>query len=121
MKKVPIACLVVGNGFGHFDELLEMFSTVFVYETDITKKARNLVTRQNLESTFDLRDVTGIFIDLDKVHIMDQLAPLITKVEPDLFIEGDEVIPKTQTKFLYRIGYKAIAKLGWCHQWSRLE
>lgn len=119
VKKVPIDCLVVGNGFGYFESLLEMFNTVFVYETDITTKARNLITRKTIESTFDLRDVTAVFIDLDKLHIMDQLSPLLIKVAPDIFVEGDEVIPKTETKFLYQVGYRAIAKLGWCHQWSR--
>jgi len=121
VKKVPIDCLVVGNGFGNFDNLLGMFNTVFVYETDIETKARNLISRKTIESTFDLRDVTAIFIDLDKLHIMDQLSPLLTKVEPDIFIEGEEVIPRTESKLLYQIGYKAIAQLGWCHQWSRLK
>lgn len=119
VKKVPIDCLVIGNGFGYLDNLLEMFNTVFVYESDISIKARNLILRETIESTFDLRDVTAVFIDLNKLHIMNQLSPLLTSVEPDIFVEGDDVIPKTETKLLYQIGYRAIAKLGWCHQWSR--
>jgi hypothetical protein len=119
IRKSPNDCLVVGNAFGYFDSLLNMFNTVFVYETDITTKAKNLITRKNIESTFDLRDVSAIFIDLDKLNIMDQLSPLITRAEPDIFIEGDEVIPRTQSSLLYQVGYNAVAKLGWCHQWSR--
>lgn len=121
MKSSPIDCLVIGDGFGFLDQLLEMFNTVFVYQSTTNLKVKNLINRNTLESTFQLRNVTAVFIDLDKLHIMNELSPLYTTVWPDLFIEGDDVIPRTETKQLYQLGYNAIAKLGWCHQWRKVK
>ena len=121
-KKSPMQCLVVGNGFDMFDEILEMFDTVFILESSIEKKTKNLIQRQNVEATFDLLHLTTIFVDLDKIHLIEKLSPIITKTHPDIFIEGDEVLPRetNANKFLYKVGYNAMAKLGWCHQWSSL-
>jgi hypothetical protein len=121
IKNPPIECLVVGNGFGHLENLLQMFNTVFVYESDVTIKSKNLIHRKNIKSTFHLKNINGVFIDLDKLKYMDKLTPLYTSTWPDIFIEGDEVIPKTESKLLYDLGYNAVAKLGWCHQWRKIK
>ena len=121
MKNPPIDCLVVGNAFGHLNELLNMFNTVFLLESNTDIKAKNLVNRKNIESTFDLKNVTAVFVDLDKLNIMNKLSPLYTSTWPDLFIEGDEVIPRSETNLLYQLGYNAIAKLGWCHSWRKVK
>lgn len=121
-KKSPMQCLVVGNGFDMLDEILEMFDTVFILESTIEKKTKNLIQRQNAEATFDLLHLTTIFVDLDKINFIEKLSPLISRNSPDIFIEGDEVIPRTvnANQFLYKIGYNALYKLGWCHQWSKI-
>lgn len=121
-KKSPMQCLVVGDGFSMLEEILEMFDTVFVLESTTDKKTKNLITRKNIESTFDLLNVTTIFVDLNKLDLIEKLSPLISRNSPDIFIEGDEVIPRTvnANQFLYKIGYNALYKLGWCHQWSKI-
>ena len=120
MKNPPIDCLVVGDGFGFFDDLLEMFNTVFLLESTIDRKCKNLIYRQHAKSTFHLSNITAIIIDLDKLKHLDDLSPLLTAIFPDIFIEGDEVIPRTESKLLYQLGYNAVAKLGWGHQWRKV-
>ena len=121
MKSPPNECLIIGNGFGNIESLLQMFNTVFVYDSDITIKSKNLIHRKDIKSTFHLKNINGIFIDLDKIQYMDQLTPLYTCVWPDIFIEGDEVIPRIQSNNLYQLGYNAIAQLGGYHQWRKVK
>src|SRR6056300_533502 len=99
IKKSPIDCLVVGDGFSHIDDILEMFNTVFVYSTGLNdRKARNLVLRQNIESTFHLLDLSAIFVDRNKTHVFDKIESLLANPSPDIFVEGNEVLPRTETK-----------------------
>ena len=119
ITKPPFDCLVVGNAFGFLDEVLETFNTVFIYGNENKNlKARNLIYRQSIASTYDLRNLTAVFIDLDYISIFEELLPVMTGPGPDLFIEGNDVIPRTHTKIIYRLGYLAVNQLGWCHQWS---
>jgi hypothetical protein len=121
VKNPPIDCLVVGQGFGHMDDFLHMFNTVFWYGyADDTLRAKNLIYRPTVKSTYDLRKITAIFFDLDQVNTFESFVPLLVNPGPDLFVEGDEVIPRTVTKDLYQLGYRAIAQLGECHQWSKI-
>lgn len=121
MKNPPIDCLVIGNGVGQFTNLLDLFNTVFVYDTDMDTKQRNLIPRKSIEDTFHLKNITAIFIDLNKLNVMDKLSPLYTSAWPDVFIEGNDVIPRSESKLLYQLGYNAIAQLGGYHQWRKVK
>lgn len=120
IKKSPIDCLVVGDGFDHLDDLLGMFNTVFLLDSKVVKKAKNLITRTDAKAVFELRDIGGVFIDLDKVEYIESLSPLLSKVWPDVFVEGNDVLERKYTKTLYQLGYRAIAQLDFCHQWSKV-
>ena len=114
-------CLVIGDSFGFFEDLLDLFDTVFViYPNKTDFKAKNLIIRQKLESAFGLPRVSAVFIDLEHVNTFDELGPILTGAKPDLFVEGNTVILKDKTKNLYKNGYRAVAQLGWCHQWSKI-
>lgn len=121
MKSPPIDCLVLGNGYGYLSDLLEMFNTVFVFDADVKTKAKNLIQRNSLKDTFHLKDITAVFIDLDKLNMMNELSPLYTSIWPDLFIEGNDIIPRTESKMLYQLGYNAVAQLGFCHVWRKVQ
>jgi hypothetical protein len=121
IRKTPIDALVLGNAFGRLDAVLDVFDTVFLYgNDDLTLRFRNLIYRTELNSTFNLYNLTAIFIDLKHIGLFETLVPLLNNPQPDLFIEGNEVIPKTETKILYREGYRAVAQLGDFHQWSKI-
>jgi hypothetical protein len=118
IKKSPIHCVVVGNGFGHIEDFLGLFDTVFLLESSLDMKAKNLIQREEISGVFNLRDIGGVFIDRERVHVIDYLSPLLSKVNPDVFIEGDDVIERQYSKVLYQLKYRAVAQLGQCHQWS---
>jgi len=118
IKKSPIHCVVVGNGFGHIEDFLGLFDTVFLLESTLTIKAKNLIQREEISGVFNLRDVGGIFLDRDRQHVIDHLSPLLSKFNPDVFIEGNDVIERQYSKVLYQLKYRAVAQLGECHQWS---
>ena len=118
IKKSPIDCLIIGDGFMHLDDLIGMFKTVFLLDSTKNIKAKNLILRKDVQSVFDLRDIGGIFVDLSKIEIIDSLSPLLSRSNPDVFIEGNDVIERQYSKTLYQLNYRAIAQLGYCHQWS---
>lgn len=121
VKNPPIDALVIGQGFGHMSDILEIFSTVFWYGyKDDSMRVKNLIYRPTVESTYDLRKLTAMFFDIDQVNTLESFVPLLVNPGPDLFIEGNEVIPRSDTKHLYQLGYRAIAQLGSCHQWSKI-
>jgi len=98
LKKKPKDALVIGKGFGTIEILLEMFDTVFVFSKSPNDvKAPNLVFKKSIEDTFHLADVTAIFIDRDYVKALDLISPVMQKVQPEIFIEGNEVIHRDQT------------------------
>src|SRR6056300_963247 len=110
-------CLVIGNAYGFLEDVLHTFDTVFLFgNTNLNLKAKNLIYRQNLESAFGLPRLSAVFIDTEYVNTFDVIGPLLTGPKPDLFVEGNTVTPKTETKNLYKNGYRAVAQLGWCHQ-----
>jgi len=121
IKKSPIDCLIIGDGFGHIDDFLGMFNTVFLFDNKVEKKAKNLIQRIEIKAVFNLKNISSIFIDGDKINHIDSLSPLLTTSWPDLFVEGNDVLGREHTKLLYQIGYRAISQLDFCHQWSKTE
>ena len=121
VKKIPIDCIVIGNAFGYLEATLEMFDTIFLFNFDGEQtKAKNLIYRKDLSTVYNMPNITAIFIDYKYIDTFEKLLPILTSAQPDLFIEGNEVVPKTETKSLYKHGYRAIAQLGFCHQWSKI-
>ena len=52
-------CLVVGKGFGHLSDFIEIYKTVFVVDNqrpDI--KAKNIVYRDNFDETSHMTDIS---------------------------------------------------------------
>lgn len=121
-KLSPKDALVIGTGFGYLDEILEMYDTVFIYsKSTVNAKARNLVIKKELKSTLGLNDVTTIFIDLEYMKALDYIAALLQKPSPEIIIEGNDIIPRSQTTNLYRYHYNALAQGGMFHYWYRVK
>ena len=123
MSKKPLNdALVLGTGFGEIPILLEIYNTVFVYDEILPNiKAKNLVVKKDIDSCYNITTVTGLFIDLKYVNLFDKITPLLSNPRPELFVEGDEVIPKTETKNLWRCGYRPLERCGSFHYWSKVE
>lgn len=121
-KKHPKDALVIGTAWGHLTEVLEMYPSVFVYsKTTIDLKAPNLIIRKDIKDCLALPDLSVIFVDLEYFKSVDYISSLLKKPSPEIFVEGNEVVPKTQTQNLYRHNYNAIAQSGSFHQWVRVK
>lgn len=121
MSKPLNDSLVIGNAFGYIDEVLKMYNTVFLFGNDVeVPKAKNLVHRTSIEVAYNMPHITAIFVDENYIDCFGKLVPILNSASPDLFVQGNEVVPKTETKDLYKNGYRAVKQLGWCHKWSRI-
>jgi|LauGreDrversion4_2_1035121.scaffolds.fasta_scaffold110501_2 hypothetical protein len=101
--------LVVGSAFGNLDDLLETFTTVFVLlPFDSTIKRRNLVYRQGLDNIEAMVDIDAIFIERRSIKVIKPLYPIWQRWKPTLFIEGEEIISKEDTKPLTLSSYRLI-------------
>lgn len=110
--------IVIGEGFGMLDEILDTFNSVFILEGPKDVKAINLINRTNTKALYGLYTVGALFVDLKYIHMLDKLETVLNNPAPDIFIEGNDVIQREYSKTIYRLGYVAVSQLGWCHQWS---
>jgi hypothetical protein len=114
--------LVIGNGLGNMDKIIESFNTVFHYSViSYDYRAKNYVIKKDLSTVINIPSISTIFIDLDYIKIFDHISVALSGSRPDLIVEGKDVIAKTHTLNLYRHNYRAIAQSEDFHVWSYLE
>jgi hypothetical protein len=112
--------MVIGTGFGHLPDILDLFNTVFLFSFDESKiKSKKIVFRENLDDLNFLIDVTAILIDRNQVHHLNSLLPLLTRCKPAVLIEGFEVIGRDLSLPLYSTGYRAVDQHGFYHVWKQ--
>jgi|TARA_X000000950_G_scaffold197210_1_gene237461 hypothetical protein len=118
VKKPFVDCLVIGQGLGVFDELFDLFDTVFVYDKGAQRVRRpNAVYKSKLKDCF-VQSITTVFIDRNLLKVLDHMGPILTNPGPDIFIEDEKVIDRVQSANLYRHKYNAIAQAGTFHVWT---
>lgn len=115
------SALVIGNAFGHLDDLSGIFKTIFVVsETEKKIRYRNVVYRESFDKINDIGEVSVILVDLDKVSWLEQMPTYWTRFSPIILIEGNELIDRTKSAYLYKYGYRCIDKLGFSHAWKKI-
>ena len=113
--------LVFGGGWGILEDILSIYDTVFVVadtHPEIYKK--NLVYRKSDDNLSALPKIGIIFFDRDQVSKLNKIMPLITSARPQIAIEGEEVIPRSQSGLLYQNHYVARGQFGFFHAWESL-
>jgi len=124
-KKISKLCknslnvVVVGQGFGQLNDIVEIFNTVFVLggarpET----KSRNLVYRENLEYISDIEDVGLIFVDRNQIEQLKSILPLWNKTKAIVAIEGHDPIEREFSKSLYDSNYNCTELYKTFHTWE---
>ena len=114
--------LVIGSAFGCLHELFDMYNTVFVHDRIHPEiKERNLVFKSEIRSIVQLSTVKTVFIDLEWINTFNLITPILTRSRPVLIVQGNDVVPKTETGNLYRNGYRAVAQGGLFHIWKKTE
>jgi len=121
-KKNPQNAIVLGEGFGHLEDILEVFKSVFVFAPTAPKiKAKNLIFREHGAGKDFLNDISVVFVDRDKTKKIDDIVIILNKWHSLVVIEGDEVIGRDLSQTLYRTGYGAVEQQGYYHTWKKLK
>jgi len=110
--------VVYGTGFGYLEEILDVFSTVFVLDDQPNVKKKNLVFLEKGSDLNILQEIKVIFIDRNKVNDIDYLIPIIKKHRPDIAIEGNDALEREYSKTIYASGYFYRDSQGIFHTWG---
>lgn len=117
---VHTSCLVIGQGFDHLEDILEVFETVFVIsEKKPEIKHKKLVYRENCDNLSDLYEIQAVFFDLDQLDKLIYMPVVWTKNRPIVVIEGNDPIERTHSKPLYDHGFRCVELLGFFHIWKK--
>ena len=115
-------CLVIGQGFGHLDKLVEIFQTVFVIDECRPEfKARNLVYKEKFDDVHSITAITVVFFDLDKVSELEKVSEIWYRYKSVIIIEGDTPIGRDKSGSLYRLGYGCTSLQGYFHVWEKIK
>jgi len=113
--------LVIGSGWGILEDILSVYDTVFVVDNEYPGiRHKNLVYKNFKAQLTSLPNISVILIDRDKIDKLNIIAPLITSARPQIAIQGEEVIPRTESGLLYQTHYRATAQHGFFHVWESL-
>jgi len=114
--------LVVGKAFGNLDQLLEIYTNVFVVDDDPpAAKARNLIYKENFDDLNILTQVGAIFIDLDKIDKLDILEDFWQRHKSTIFVEGNDCILRHLSKPLFKTGWQCTSLQGIYHVWEKIK
>ena len=114
--------LVVGKAFGNLDQLLKIYTNVFVVDEDPpSAKARNLIYKENFNDLNALIQVGAIFIDLDKIDKLEILEDFWQRHRSTVFIEGNECILRHLSKPLFKTGWQCTSLQGIYHVWEQIK
>ena len=114
--------LVVGKAFGNLDQLLEIYTNVFVVDEDQpSAKARNLIYKENFDDLNALIQVGAIFIDLDKIDKLEILEDFWQRHRSTIFVEGNDCILRHLSKPLFKTGWQCTSLQGIYHVWEQIK
>jgi hypothetical protein len=114
--------LVVGKAFGNLDQLLEIYTNVFVVDEDPpSAKAKNLIYKENFNDLNVLTQVGVIFIDLDKIDQLEILEDFWQRHKSTIFVEGNDCILRHLSKPLFKTGWQCTSLQGIYHVWEKIK
>ncbi len=120
--KRPETCIVVGNAFGHLQELSETFNTVFIFSSsDREFKGKNVVYRESFEDVTVLPPITAVFFNRGTVEQLDIVEKVIEKNRAIIFIEGNETIHENYHLYLKKKKYKLTESFKDHQRWERTK
>jgi flagellar motor component MotA len=113
-------CAVIGNGFGFLDDIIEMFSSVFIISnTDDKHKNKKIIYLEDYSLLSDVSEIGVLFVERHHADKIKLLTSLYTKKSLLILIEGNEPIDRLFSEELYRYGYRCISQQGYYHVWRK--
>ena len=112
--------IVIGNGFDHLPNILEIFKTVFVFSSNVAQvRAKNIVYRTDLTNLHQLTDISVIFVDRDQVKNLENFYGLWNAGKPMVCIEGSEEISAAESAAIRSARYSVCEYRKKYHIWRR--
>jgi hypothetical protein len=109
----------VGTGFGYIESLIDNFNTVFIVnDGDRSIRNKKVVYRDGYKDLVNLPDVDAIFFDHNLYANVPHLEGLLRKTRPVIFVQGQELFPKNEYRYLKSQGYAVTEKLETMHKWT---
>lgn len=122
LTKNTTSALVIGTAFGQLTQILDIYSTVFVYGEDTCElKAKNLIVRENIDRLDYLVNVGVVFLDMKHISKLDNLQTFWKKNNSLVLIEGNDAIPRELSKPLYDSGWRCTSLQGTFHVWEHYK
>lgn len=119
LSKNTNSALVIGTAFGQLEQLLDVYSTIFVVNEDGTElKAKNLIYRQSIERLDSIVNVGAVFFDIEHISKLESLQTFWKKNNSLIFIEGGDPLPRNLSKPLYDSGWGCTSLQGIFHVWE---
>lgn len=113
--------LVIGTAFGNLQEILSNYKTIFVIDDIPTPiKSRNLVYRENFDHLNQLTEISVIFFDQNKLHLLQTFKDVWQRNKSVVIIEGDTPIGREFSKPLYDTSWNCRQTLGFFHTWEQI-
>jgi len=101
--------IVIGRGFGYFDELIETFKTVFVLSDGVNEtKGRNIVYREEFSDIKQLPYIDAVFVDNEQLENMKKLENLLQQTSLTLYIGTDHFLHPEYSTFLGNKKYEVV-------------
>ena len=111
--------LVLGSAFGNLLDLVDNNINVFVvYPKDEILRRKNIIYREELDSTHSLMDVDFIILDKNLIHVIPDLQPIWKKQKTVIIIEGSTDDSSSQHKFLKSQRYQIVEIKKSYHIWK---
>jgi len=109
IKKNPANLLAVGSAFGHLEEYIGVFSTIFVlHNLGERIRHKSVVYRDTFESLNHLTEIDFVFVDRDHFNEIKKLHNVLRKSKPIVLTEGSIFKEHTIQRFLNSEQYYAI-------------
>ena len=122
LSKNTNSALVIGTAFGELEQLLDLYSTIFVVNEDATDlKAKNLIYRQSIERLDNITNVGAVFFDIKHICKLESLQTFWKKNDSLIFIEGGDPLPRDLSKPLYDSGWRCTSLQGVFHVWEKQQ
>ena len=104
--KNPRNALVVGSAFGMLNELVGLFSTIFVISDDAEKiRHKTIVYRNSVNDLILVSDVDIILVDLNYFNTIKHLHTVWRKTKPAILLQGSTFSDKKIQKLLNSENY----------------
>ncbi len=119
LYKHPENCLIVGEGFGFLNEIIEIYKTVFVVsDRKPNLKSKNLVYREEFDDLSNLVEITAVFLDLSLLDKLETVMHIASRNKSFVIIEGNDPIGRDKSGPLYKTGYQCTGLYGSFHVWE---